>query len=468
MDKFIYIGLLLFQISALSGQMSFTLPQAIDFALEHHQSMKVASLDNENSKWQYKEALSIGMPKINGNIGYNYFYKLPLQPIVDFISPSVYGVLIEEQVTTEAGTLSPNDIPTPSTFTVAFQQKNALNIGVNGEVLVFDGNFLKGLKASKKFIELSEMQVQLTEQDIVHNVARAYQSVLVAERNRNIIQSNIENIKKSLREVEITYENGFVEELDVDRLKLSLLNLEVEQEKLEQLITLNYNLLKYQMAYPINEELRVADELETVVEALLLNPVDYAQQLDPDNRPEHRLLLESLELDALDMERIKQGYVPSVTANVGYGQNLNRNNLFSGDEAGFLPNGSIGLNARIPIYDGGFTKSKIEQKKIVIEKRQIELAEFDRAMELQVQNAQTNVQIAMASLDAAKRALELNEKIFDKTQIKYREGVGSSVEVTQAEASLYGAQAQYINALYDLLTARTDLDIATGRILTYK
>jgi len=275
-------------------------------------------------------------------------------------------------------------------------------------------------------------------------------------------------VAKSLREVEITYENGFVEELDVDRLKLSLENLSVEQEKLEQLIQLNYNLLKYQMAYPSDGQLQVADQLEDVVEKILIDPAEYIADIDPAKRPEHRLLIEALELDELDMIRIKQGYVPSVRALAGYGQALNRNNLFSGQEAGFLGNGSVGLSARIPIYDGGYTNSKIQQKKIEIEKREIELSEFDRAMLLQVANAQSQISIARSSLESAKRALALNEKIFDKTQIKYREGVGSSIEVTQAERSLYASQAQYINSLYDLLTAKTELDIASGEVLNYK
>jgi len=134
----------------LYGQETYSLPAAIDFALANHQSMKVASLTNDNSKWQYKEALSIGMPKINGNVNYTYFYQLPIQPITDFISPAVYGVLIGEQVTTENGTITPANIPEPETFNITFQQKQSLNVGLSGEVLVFDGNFLKGLKAARK------------------------------------------------------------------------------------------------------------------------------------------------------------------------------------------------------------------------------------------------------------------------------------------------------------------------------
>ena len=166
--------------------------------------------------------------------------------------------------------------------------------------------------------------------------------------------------------------------------------------------------------------------------------------------------------------RIKQGYLPLITAMAGYTQSLQRDNLFSSEELGFIPNGVIGLKTRIPIYDGGRTKSKIEQKKIEIEKRQIELNEFDRSMQLQVANALSNYDNAKKTLQNAQRTLQLNEKIFQKTQIKYREGVGSSLEIAQAESSLYQSQANYINALYDLLSTRTELEIATGDIINKK
>ena len=157
--------------------------------------------------------------------------------------------------------------------------------------------------------------------------------------------------------------------------------------------------------------------------------------------------------------------LPSVWAFANYGQNLNRNNLFDGSETGFLPNGAVGLSARIPIYDSGATKAIVQQKKILIEKRQIELSEFDRAMALQVLTTETQFKNAQTTLGGVKRSLELNERIYDTAQIKYREGVGSSVEMAQAEASLYQAQANYIDALYALLTSKTELDIATGQIL---
>ncbi len=443
----------------LSGQESFTLSQAIDYALTHHNKIKVAELENDNAQWSYREAKAIGMPKVTSNVNYSYFYARPVNPVPDFITPSVYGVLFNENV------IPLRDLGPPDIFRLGFIRSHQFNAGVNVEGILFDGNYLKGLKAARLYIDLAKKQIQLTEQELVHGVTRAYQSVLIAERNMQIIENNINNLTTILTETELIYANGFAEELDVDRLNVSLENLTLEREKINQLIDISKAALKFQMAYPIQQAIEVVEDFEMVVEKLILQPSLYSNTLDPTNRPEHRLLVDAIALDEADLIRIKQGYVPRITGNLNYDQALQRDNLFDSNEAGFIGNGSIGFKARIPIYDGGDTKSKIEKKKIELDKRQIELEEFNRAMELQVTSAIISFNNAQLTLQSAKRSLGLSEKIYDKTKIKYKEGVGSSLEVAQAETTLYNAQAQYVNALYDLLTTKTDLDIATGEIL---
>ena len=59
--------------------------------------------------------------------------------------------------------------------------------------------------------------------------------------------------------------------------------------------------------------------------------------------------------------------------------------------------------------------------------------------------------------------MELAEKIYETTQLKYREGVGSSVEINQAEQSLFDSQSNYIRSRYDLLVSKMDLDRALGK-----
>jgi len=148
MRTILIIIIALSQIS-LSGQQSFTLAQAINYALEHHESLQISRLDAENALWQYREAKSIGLPNIRGNADYTFYYQRPVQPTEDFLSPAIFGILFQEQV------IEPRELGPPETFEFSFLRKHNLNLGITGEVLVFDGNFLKGLKAARLFIDLA-------------------------------------------------------------------------------------------------------------------------------------------------------------------------------------------------------------------------------------------------------------------------------------------------------------------------
>ena len=156
--------------------------------------------------------------------------------------------------------------------------------------------------------------------------------------------------------------------------------------------------------------------------------------------------------------------MPSVLARAGVSEQLQRDNLFDSSESGFLPTVYAGLAINVPIYDGNLKKSQIQQAEIEFEKTNLLKGEFERSVKLQVKSAYSNFLIARKNLESRKRTLEIIEGIYDKTLVKFKEGVGSSIEVTQAETQLFDAQALHVNAIYDLLNSKTDLDIALGKL----
>lgn len=446
-------------ISQGISQQTFSLEEAIQYGVENNSKMHVEALNIMDADAQVKEFKSIGMPQLNVGANYNYYFITPNQPLQDFITPAVYGTLFSESLITEDQLPSPDDV---ETFEVSFAQNHNLNVYANASVLLFDVSYLKGLKAAKLSTGLSEKRSLLTKREISAEILRSYLSVLIAERNQGIIDSNITNINRSLFEVQELYKNGFVEQLDVDRLKLSSENLEVEQVKVEQLIQISKNVLKYQMGYPLNDDIQLTDNLEPMVDLILVGLTDTVA-FDITLRPEYQVLVDAIELDKLDIDRLTKR-LPTVNANIGVDASLRRNRLFDGNEAGFLPSGVVGLGVNYPIWDGNKMSAQAQRSKIRKEKREIELSEFERGMYLEVQTALINLKNAKLSLDSQEKVLKLNEDIYKKTQIKYKEGVGSSVEISQAEANLYQAQASYLSALYDVVLTKANLDIALGLI----
>ena len=457
----LYILVMFTASSAVYSQSKYTLDEAIDYALQAHLSMRVADLEGDDAEWAYKEGLAIGLPKISIDTRYNYSYIRPKVVIEDFISPILVGVLNQTSIAPELQGFGGDS---PTTVEAAFVRRHQITTGLNMSVFVFNGNYIKGLKVGKMFMDLARNQKILTEQQIKTNVTNAFNNVVVTQKNMSTIDNNISNIDKLLVETTALYENGFAEALDVDRLQLSKEILISERTKLDRLEEVSKNVLKYQMAFPLGDPIEIVEDLEKEVDIILLQSIDLKAVFNPEKRPEYTLLQEAIELDKWDLKRIKTGYLPSVYASASLEQNLQRDGLFNSNESGWLPNGVLGLTANIPIYDGGDTRAKVQRKKIVLEKREIELSEFNRALALQIFNARTDLINAKSNLENAKRTLDLSQKIYDTTRIKYTNGVGSSLELTQAENGLYDAQANHINALYDILLAQSALEIATGEI----
>ena len=444
--------------ASIQAQQEFTLEEAISYALENSNSIKLKKKDVSLADADIKEYKSIGMPKISGTVNYQYFFNIPAQPVSDFISPAVYEVLFSESV------LERRELGPPNVFQIAFAQPHQLTGGLEASALVFDGSYLVGLKAARLYKDLVAKEINATEQEIKSNVTKAYMAVLIAEENIDVIRNNIKTIEKSLKETEILFKEGFVESLDVDRLTLSYNNLITELEKLQGFVLISKNLLKFQMGMPIEEEVVLSEDMEVIVSnynidnTMIEGPIDYSR------RAEYDVLNTSRKLNELDLDRNKKGYLPSVRLFANASQSLQRTNLFDGNEAGLIPSVVAGMGIDIPIYDGGEKSARIQKARINIDRVDLQIDEFKRSMNMQVLNARQSLQNARKSVENTRKALTINERIYEKTQIKFREGVGSSVELTQAEASLYAAQGSYINALYDLITAKTDLDIALGTL----
>lgn len=444
---------------AIISQESFTLVEAIAYAKSHSNDMALSVLDISTADAQLKEYKSIGLPQVNAGLDYNHYFYAPVSPVEDFITPAIYGVLTSEfpgEVTPPTGD--------PQIFEFGIFTKHNLSAKVDASMLVFDGSYLTGLKAAKLFKELTAKKVEIKEEDIAAKVTKAYMNILITEENKKTLNKNTTNIKQALKEAKAFYESGFMEQLDVDRILLSLESLSTEQEKLDQVIRLSYDLLRYQMNYPPDQELRLSEDFETIVKRLRVEAVTDHPEIDYTKRAEYAQIELGQELNMLNLERYKKGYLPSLRARAGVSEALQRNELFNDAEAGWLPTVYAGLSLNIPLIDGKFKKSKIQQAEIEIEKTEIQKQEFERGVALQAQNSYTQYLSANSILDRRQRTIDLVQGIYDKTLIKFKEGVGSSIEVTQAESQLFDAQSKYINALYDLLTSKIDLDIALGQL----
>jgi outer membrane protein TolC len=218
------------------------------------------------------------------------------------------------------------------------------------------------------------------------------------------------------------------------------------------------------MGYPINEAIEVTGDLDRIFTNVLVDRVEVGAPVAVENRPEYQVANKGLELSEVDINRLRAGYLPTLNGFASHSQALQRNDLFDEMEAGLLPATIVGLNLNVSLFDGFDRRAKIQRARITKEKTIKEINQLERSIQMEVRNARIQYNNAQKQSVNAQKNMDLAEEIYNTTQVKFDQGVGSSVESRQAEMDYYEAQSNHINAMYDLLSAYAELQKAIGEI----
>ncbi len=443
--KYKYLTLLLCLFSIIDARAQlvdtvahFSLQEAIEYAQKNQSSIQNAKIDEEIASNTVKQTIGIGLPQVNGSVNFQDFIKVP----TSLLPGDIFG---------QPGKLLP----------VQFGVKYQSTFGLELNQLLFDGTYLVGLQASRTYKELSSKSLKRSRIETSVAVTKAYYSVLVSNEQLNLLDANMLRLKKSLDDTKALYKNGFVEKIDVDRLTVLNNNLETERENVIRLLDLNVNLLKFQMGMSIQSKLTLKDSIAglQVVQTIAVTDTSAYK-----NRIEYSLLETQKKLNELDLKRYKSQFLPSLSAFGSTSQNLLSNSFGSLFDRSF-PTTLIGLRLAVPIISGGIKLYQVRNAKLEILKTQNNLVNLKNGISLEVEQAQTTYRNGLKSLENQNRNMELAQEVLRVTKIKYEQGVGSSIEVTTAETSLKEAQNNYINALYDLLINKVNMDKALGKIV---
>ena len=435
-------------ITAPSAKAGMSLKEAINYALQNNPELKKSKFDVSISRETVKQTVAIGLPQVTASGGYQHYNRIP-------------------------GNWIKNFAPTPGAPEYIFlqfqQQVNSTGtIGVNQ--LLFDGSYLVGLKATKQFVDMSKFLEAKTEYDVQVNVSKAYLMVASTRMNIGLLENNIAVLEKSTADVKALFEEGFSEELDYQRLQLSLNNLKVQKQKLENTVDMLLNVLKLQMGMDLTENLELSDDIESIDAYIRMSDIANTSSWTPSLRPEFQVLNQAITLGKLDKKRYQMGYLPKL---VGFYQHqqMTMRPEFNFFESNLTPNNNwvpsdlFGLQIQWTLFDGLSAQSKIREVQYKIDKAEVDLKSFENAASMEWKNAQNtyNVQLQQAALQ--KENMDLAQDIYNKTQIKFQEGVGSTLEMAQAESELKNSQINYLNAVYDLVLAKIEYHKAIGKPL---
>jgi outer membrane protein TolC len=442
----------------------FTLQQCLDYALKESVPVKNAELDERIAKARVNETIGIGLPQINGSVGLDHNQELRrffsiYNPSSPFFQNPIPGV--------EVG-----DVVAARNF---FQLPSVGDAGLRVNQLLFNGSYLVGLQASQAFRDLAIKKAGQTREEVTAAVTKAYYAVLINRERIKSFDVNIARVDSLLKTTRLMAENGFAESLEVDRLQVALNNLITERNKFMRIQEISLELLKFQMNYPMDQPLEVSGQLTEAQVAVNLDSLlaDWSYR----DRPDYQVLLANKKLQQLNVKNNYAAGMPvlSAYANMGYStQSPNISGLFTTNTS-LSDNGQIGpdkwypysvfgVSLSVPVFSGLQRTYKIQQEKLTLQKIENGERQLRAQIDLEIKEALNKYKSSMESLQWQKDNMALSEKIARTTRLKYKEGVGSNIEVVDAESTLRESQVNYYNALFDALIARIDLIRALGKL----
>jgi len=433
----------LFLMTTLSATaQTFSLKQAVDYAITHQVQVKNSQIDLQNASAKINEIKAMGLPQVNGSVALtnNLILQRMFIPAKIFNPSAAEGELIAAK----------------------FGVDNAGFANVALSQLVFDGSYLLGLKATSVYKDLAVKSVTQSKQQVAENVTKAYYGILVNEKRIGLLSLNLARLDTLLKETRELNKQGFVEKIDVQRLDVQANNLRTELDNVNRLQDLSYSLLKFQMGYPMEEPIRISESLEKI-ELATFN-TNAAGEFSYANRIEYSILQTQENLAELDLKSIKAGYLPRLVLNANYGYNAGANAFSDLMTKQWFDNAAVTVALQIPIFDGFSKKYKAVQSANNLQKVRQSYSLLKSSIDMQRSQATITMKNALESMKEQKANLDLANEISRVTRVKYQQGVGSNLEVLNAESSIKESQANYFTALYNALIAKVEVEKANGTL----
>ena len=423
------------------AQDAVSIKDAVVFALENKADAKREDLAIKKAEYKIDEAKAGALTQVSANAGLQY------------------NPIIQEMALTTNGK-NENGEPVKQTSIIKMGQPWNTNVGINVYQTIFDQRVFTGLKAAKSTREFYQINAYLTDEQLIERVATAYYQVFVQEEKLKTIDKSLENTTKVKNVIKSLVDNGLAKPIDLDRVIVQLNNISSSRQQLVNAVEISKNALKFYMGYPIKQEISLE---EVTIEPNLLILED---EINTSTRTEFKVLEKQKELLGFAKEAEKANLYPTVGLSGNYGlqgfgeQFITSKNYMWSDLA------SIGLSVKVPIFTGGSTKAKINQAEIDLLDIEEQMNDTKLGLDLEYQNAKSQIENTLKSVDIQRENVSLAEKVLSNTQSNYQHGLATLTEIIDSENALTDARNNYSNALLEYKIAEVALIKAKGDLKT--
>jgi len=415
---------------------SFSLEEAIAFGLKNNYSSQISEKEVDKAYKQKWEIIAQGLPQISGVVDYQNLLKQPI-------------TLLPAEITGgEPGTFIP----------VTFGTQQNLGGTATWDQLIFDGSYIVGVQSAKTLLQISKNAKTKTNQEVKAAVINAYGNVLLAAESVQILQKNIEVLDKNFQDTQKIFENGLAEEEDVEQLQITLLGLKNNLNRSTRLREISIEMLNLTLGLPVKTQTRLTQNLDD----LSLQYFDLAllsKEIPIEDNIDYRISENRAEAARIYVRLEKSKALPSLKGFVNYGfQGYSESFTFFSEDQEYFTQSILGVSLNIPIFSSGLRGAKTQQKKIEYDQALLQLKETENMVRLEINSAKNDYGYSLENYQTQKQNLQLAERIENKNQIKFFEGLASSFELSEAQRQLYAAQQDLLQSMLDVITTKVALE----------
>ncbi|HVY76482.1 MAG TPA: TolC family protein [Puia sp.] len=406
-----------------------TLEGCIAYALAHQTNIKQARIDQEIADRSIKSHLADWFPQVNFDGNYQYNFQLPATIFNGVASP--------------IGT------------------KNA-SYGYFGlSQTIFNRDVLFTQQTAADVRNLAKQNTVATTIDVVANVSKAFYDVLLSKAQVILLDSDIVLLQRSLKDAYNQYTGGLVDKTDYQRATITLNNSIAALKISEEAMKSKTAVLKLLMSYPADSALELEYDSAKMAEHML--DVDTLQQVDFNNRIEYQSLTTTKRLQQANLKYYKWGFLPSVTAFGEY--NLNYyNNEFSKLYSNNFPNSYAGLSLSIPIFQGTKRIQQVRIAELQLKRLDYNFVSLADTIKSQYVQALASYKANLKNYFEQRENLALAREVYDIIRLQYRAGVKTYLDVITANNDLFSSQVNLINAIFQVLVNKIDVERALGTL----
>ncbi|MCF8219033.1 MAG: TolC family protein [Bacteroidales bacterium] len=445
-----FISLWLFLSASGQEKMQLTISEAQEYAVEHNKELENVRQDVNIAKHQYKEARGQGLPQINGTLDYstNFNYEAELDfggeqntqpPDINYalLDPGDYEVLKFLEQMNSGGT---------STIVMTDQS----NAQVQLSQLIFGGQYWVGLQTARIGQELARQNVNVTQLDIKETVANTYQLILVTQKIVDVLEKNIDNLKEVKRHTNNMYVAGLAEQTDVDQISVSISQLKNKKKSMERNVNLSYNMLRFQMGLDSQKDIQLTSSVDEVLNGSE-NLEILSDNFKVNQNPNYQIVQTQEQLQKKQVDMQKWAFAPRLTGFYSYTEKI----MTTGFD--LSPKHAAGLSLNVPIFSSGTRKAKLEQAKIKLDKAQRSKELMKE--QLQIQNNQLRYELTNAydNYKTQQKNVKVARRVLENVQNKYKQGMVSSIELTQTNSNYLEAESNFLNATLELMQTKLKL-----------